>query len=75
MWCRFLGGGGGGQVIPQCTQWEMEPVGPPQMNNYQSNTYRKELAWLRFNDEPRFTLNKIRIKILNIYKATFYKIE
>ena len=52
----------------------MEPVNPPQMN-YQSNTYRKDLAWLRFNDEPRFTLNKIGIKILNIYKAKFYNIE
>ena len=73
MGCCFLGDGG--QVIPQCMQWEMEPVNPPPMNNYQSNTYRKDLAWLRFNDEPRFTLNKIGIKILNIYKAKFYNIE
>ena len=31
----------------------MKPVQPIQMNIYQSNTYRKDLNWLYFNDEPR----------------------
>ena len=30
---------------------EAEPVEPAQMNIYQSNTYRKDLNWLHFNDE------------------------
>ena len=32
---------------------EVEPVQPVQMNICQSNTNRKELSWLHFNDEPR----------------------
>ena len=32
----------------------MEPVEPSQMNIYQSNTYRKDLSWLHFNNEPKF---------------------
>ena len=28
-------------------------VEPVQMNSYQSNTYRKDLSWLHFNDEAR----------------------
>ena len=32
---------------------EVEPVEPVQMNIYQSNTYRKDLHLLHFNDEPR----------------------
>ena len=32
----------------------MEPVEPVQMNIYQSNTYRRDLSWLHFNNEPRF---------------------
>ena len=32
---------------------EVEQVEPVQMNIYQSNTYRKELRWLHFDDEPR----------------------
>ena len=32
---------------------EVEPVEPVQMNIYQSNTYRKDLSWLHFDDEPR----------------------
>ena len=32
---------------------EVEPVEPVQMNIYQSNTYRKDLSWPHFNDEPR----------------------
>ena len=31
----------------------MEPVQPGQMNIYQSNTNRKDLRWLYFDDEPR----------------------
>ena len=32
---------------------EVEPVEPVQMNIYQSNTCRKDLHLLHFNDEPR----------------------
>ena len=32
---------------------EVEPVEPVQMNLYQSNTYRNDLSWLHFDDEPR----------------------
>ena len=32
---------------------KVEPVEPIQMNTYQSNTYRKDLSWLHFDDEPR----------------------
>ena len=31
----------------------METVEPVQMNIYQSNTYKKYLSWLHFDDEPR----------------------
>ena len=31
----------------------MEPVEPVQMNTFQSNTYRKDLSWLHFDNEPR----------------------
>ena len=31
---------------------EMEPAEIVQMNIYQSNTYRKNLSWLYFNNEP-----------------------
>ena len=31
----------------------MEPVQPVLMNIYQSNTYRKDLSWPHFDDEPR----------------------
>ena len=30
----------------------MAPVKPVQMNIYESNTYRKDLSWLHFDDEP-----------------------
>ena len=30
----------------------MAPVKPVQMNIYESNTYRKDLSWLQFDDEP-----------------------
>ena len=32
---------------------ELEPAGPAQMKIYQSNTYRKDLSWLHFNNEPK----------------------
>ena len=32
---------------------EVELVESVQMNIYQSNTYRKDLSWLHFNNEPR----------------------
>ena len=32
---------------------KVEPLEPVQMNIYQSNTYKKDLGWLHFNDEPR----------------------
>ena len=32
---------------------EVDPVEPAQMNIYQSNTYRKDLNWLHFDNEPR----------------------
>ena len=32
---------------------EMEPVQPVPKGIYQSNTYRKELSWPHFKDEPR----------------------
>ena len=31
----------------------VERAEPVQMNFYQSNTYRKDLSWLHFHDEPR----------------------
>ena len=31
---------------------EVEPAEPVQMNFYQSNTYRKDLRWLHFEDGP-----------------------
>ena len=31
----------------------MEPVEPVLMNIYQIDTYRKDLSWLHFSDEPR----------------------
>ena len=32
---------------------KVDSVVPVQMNIYQSNTYRKDLSWLRFEDKPR----------------------
>ena len=32
---------------------EVEPAEPAHMDIYQSNTYRKALRWLHFDDEPR----------------------
>ena len=39
------------QRIPEKT--EVEPVEPVQINIYQSNTFRKDLHWPHFDDEPR----------------------
>ena len=33
---------------------EVEPVDPVLKDIYQSNTYRKDLRWPHFNNEPRF---------------------
>ena len=38
---------------PSSNSWEVEPVQAVQMNICQSNTYRKDLRWLHFDDEPR----------------------
>ena len=32
---------------------EVEPAEPVQMNIYQSNTYRKDLNYLHFDNEPK----------------------
>ena len=32
---------------------EEEPLESVQMNIYQSNTFRKDLNWLHFEDDPR----------------------
>ena len=32
---------------------EVKPVEPVQVNIHQSNTYKKDLSWLHFDDEPR----------------------
>ena len=32
---------------------EVEPIEPVQLNTYKSNTCRKDLSWLHFNNEPR----------------------
>ena len=31
---------------------EVEPIQPVQMNTYQRNTYRKDLSWLHFDNNP-----------------------
>ena len=38
---------------PPSKKKEVEPVEPVLKNIYQSNTYRKDLSWPHFNDEPR----------------------
>ena len=40
-------------IRPTLKYKEVEPVQPIQMNFYQSNTYRKDLSRLHFNNEPR----------------------
>ena len=37
---------------------EVEPVEPVLKNIYQSNTYRKDLSWPHFDDEPRVQENQ-----------------
>ena len=39
------------QTFPKTKR--VEPVQPVKMNAYQSNTYRKDLTWLCFGNEPR----------------------
>ena len=36
-----------------CKNKEVEPFQPVQMNIYQSNTCRKEICWLHFDNKPR----------------------
>ena len=38
---------------PSLQNKEVEPDEAVQMTIHQSNTYRKKLSWLHFNDEPR----------------------
>ena len=38
---------------PLLKKKEVQTVLPLQMNIYQSNTYRKDLSWLHFDDEQR----------------------
>ena len=38
---------------PPSRKKEVEPVEPVLKNIYQSNTYRKDLSWPHFDDEPR----------------------
>ena len=38
---------------PPLEKKEVEPVEPVLKNIYQSNTYRKDLSWPHFDDEPR----------------------
>ena len=38
---------------PTSRKKEVEPVEPVLKNIYQSNTYRKDLSWPHFDDEPR----------------------
>ena len=45
----------------------MEPVEPVQMSIYQSNTYKKDLSWLHFDDGPRVEEKKrVKDSVLNI---------
>ena len=37
---------------------EVEPVEPVLKNIYQRNTYKKDLSWPHFNDEPRVQENQ-----------------
>ena len=38
---------------PTSEKKKVEPVKPVLKNIYQNNTYRKDLSWPRFDDEPR----------------------
>ena len=51
----------------------MEPVEPIQVNIYHSNTYRKDLSWQHFNDEPRVQVRqqvKEKAKIFGVAVLT-----
>ena len=37
---------------------EVEPAEPVLKNIYQSNTYKKDLSWPHFDDEPRVPENQ-----------------
>ena len=48
----------------------MQPVEPVQMNIYQSNTYRKDLRWLHFDDKSR-SQEKQQVKDQQSYISVF----
>ena len=50
---------------------EVEPVEPVQVNIHQSDTYRKELSWLCFYNEPRVQ-ERQQVKELHIYFCSLY---
>ena len=41
------------RITSRLEKKEVEPVEPVLKNIYQSNTYRKDLSWPHFDDEPR----------------------
>ena len=47
---------------------EVEPVDPVQMNIYQNNTYRKDLRWSHFDDEPRVS-ERQQVKGISVFAA------
>ena len=49
---------------------EKEPAEPVQMNVYQSTTYKKDLSWLHFDDEPRVQ-ERQWVKDQQFYKSVF----
>ena len=49
---------------------EVEPVEPAQISIYQSNTYRKDLGWLHFDNEPRVQ-ERQQVKAKQSYISVF----
>ena len=49
---------------------EVEQAEPVQINMYQSNTYRKDLSWLHFDDEARVQ-ERQQVKNLQPYISVF----
>ena len=49
---------------------EVEPFEPIQMKVYQKHTYRKNLSWLHFDDEPRVKERK-QVNYLQSYISAF----
>ena len=47
---------------------EVEPGEPVQMNIYQGNTYRKDLSWLYFDDDPMVS-DRLQVKEQQSYMA------